>query len=217
MTALECVLDRLKNVHQEGDGYKASCPVPTHGLGRGDRNPSLSIATDAEGNILLRCFASCETEAVVDALGLSMADLFERRNGHRTRAGRGGSYTPSESRSTHQPATLENYAAYVGLPVGFLKGLGLGEARGAGYAWMVEGESDWQTLCFHGASSPAGLADPYAGPDDVLTPLCDFVPGVSSTVIRTRATGDVVLAPIHRMNIVVTTPPSSFVRAVAEV
>jgi hypothetical protein len=71
---------------------------------------------------------------VVDALGLSMADLFERRNGHRTRAGRGGSYTPSESRSTHQPATLENYAAHVGLPVGFLKGLGLGEIRYDGEA-----------------------------------------------------------------------------------
>jgi hypothetical protein len=91
MSALECVLDRLKNVHQEGDGYKASCPVPTHGLGRGDRNPSLSIATDAEGNILLRCFASCETEAVVDALGLSMVDLFEQHNGHRAGAG-GGEY-----------------------------------------------------------------------------------------------------------------------------
>ena len=26
----------------------------------------------------------------------------------------------------------------------------LREAREAGYAWIVEGESDWQTLCFHG-------------------------------------------------------------------
>jgi hypothetical protein len=132
MTALKYVLDRLKNVRQESDGYKASCPVSTHGRGRGDRDPSLSIGTDAEGNVLLKCFANCETGAVVDALGLSMADLFERRNGHRTRAGRGGSYTPSESRSTHQPATLENYAAHVGLPVGFLKGLGWGRSATTG-------------------------------------------------------------------------------------
>jgi hypothetical protein len=126
MTALDHVLDRLKNVQQEGDGYKASCPVPTHGRGRGDRYPSLSICTDTEGNVLLRCFANCVSEAVVDALGLSIADLFERRNGHRTGVG-GGGYNPPELRSTHQPATLENYAAYVGLPVGYLKVLGLGE------------------------------------------------------------------------------------------
>ena len=37
MTALKYVLDRLKNVRQESDGYKASCPVSTHGRGRGDR------------------------------------------------------------------------------------------------------------------------------------------------------------------------------------
>ena len=129
MTALERVLDRLKNVHQEGRGYKASCPVPTHGLGRGDRNPSLSIGTDAEGNVLLRCFANCETETVVSALDLRIADLFEQRNGHRTGAGGGGSLIPSGSSSTHQPATLENYAVYVGLPVDFLKELGLGEIR----------------------------------------------------------------------------------------
>jgi hypothetical protein len=128
VSALDRVLDRLKNVRQEGDGYKASCPVSTHGQGHGDRNPSLSIATDAEGNVLLRCFANCEIEAVVNALGLSMVDLFERRNGHRTGAG-GGYDTPSKSRSTHQPATLENYSSYVGLPVNFLKELGLGEIR----------------------------------------------------------------------------------------
>src|SRR5215218_1619831 len=101
MTALERVLDRLKNVRQEGDGYKASCPVSTHGQGRGDWNPSLSIGTDAEGNVLLRCFANCETEAVVEALGLSMADLFKQRNSYRISMGGGGYHTPSELRSTH--------------------------------------------------------------------------------------------------------------------
>jgi len=54
-----------------------------------------------------------------------MSDLFEQRDGSRG----GGSLIPLGSSSTHQPATLENYAAYVGLPVDFLKGLGLGEIR----------------------------------------------------------------------------------------
>ncbi len=128
MNALDRVLERLENVREESEGYKASCPVLTHGQGRGDRDPSLSIGVDAEGNVLLKCFANCENEAVVAALGLKMADLFERRNGSGNGAGGGGSYTPPKSRSTHQPpdpATLENYAAYVRLPVEFLKGLGL--------------------------------------------------------------------------------------------
>jgi hypothetical protein len=57
-----------------------------------------------------------------------MSDLFENRNVHR----RGGSYTSRKTRSTDQPATLENYAAYVGLPVAFLKSLGLKEYRHLG-------------------------------------------------------------------------------------
>ena len=199
MSALETVLERTRNVRENGPGYLVSCPCRGHGKGRGDEDPNLSVDVDQEGNVLLKCFAGCDNEAVVEALGLTMADLFEQRNGR----GGGGAYTPSKTRSTHQPATLPNYAAYVGLPVDFLKGLGLGEiryvgepavrmpyldesgeevlltrfrvsltgkpevktrkgdkhrpyglwkleeAREAGYAWLVEGESDCQTLWFH--------------------------------------------------------------------
>lgn len=52
MNALDRVLERLDNVRAEGEGYKASCPVPTHGQGRGDRDPSLSVGVDAGGNVL---------------------------------------------------------------------------------------------------------------------------------------------------------------------
>jgi hypothetical protein len=48
-----------------------------------------------------------------------MSDLFENRNVHRG----GGSYTSQKTTSTDQPATLENYAEYVGLPVALLKSL----------------------------------------------------------------------------------------------
>jgi hypothetical protein len=57
-----------------------------------------------------------------------MKDLFEHRNGYRG----GGSYFSPKSTSTDQPATLENYAAYIGLPVEFLKTLGLKEYRHLG-------------------------------------------------------------------------------------
>src|SRR5918994_2042236 len=65
-------------------------------------------------------------------------------------------------------------------------------------------------------SSPAGLANPFAGPSDFLTLLCDGVPGISFDPIRSRATEDVVFAPIHRTDTVVATPPASFVLAAAK-
>jgi hypothetical protein len=149
--------------------------------------------------------AGCDTEAVVSEWGLGMKDLFERKGG-------GASHTPQRNGSTRQrsedgdgkPATLENYAAYVRLPIAFLERLSLEqyyrlgkpavrmpyldeageevllvrsrvsltgkpriltrkgdkhrlyglwkleEAREAGLAILVEGESDCQTLWFHG-------------------------------------------------------------------
>jgi hypothetical protein len=62
-----------------------------------------------------------------------------------------------------------------------------------------------------------GLVDPYALPNDFLTPLLDVVPRVSSGPISTRATGDEVLAPIHRTDIVVATLTVASVLAGAKV
>src|SRR5215208_5703824 len=165
--------------------------------------PNLNIGEKDNGTVVLWCSAGCGQEQVLhalEALGIHRADLSPSRNGH----GGGGSSTPSKKGSTDQPCTLENYAAYVGLPVEFLKGLGLTEirydgepavrmsyldgsgeeqlltrfrvsltgkpkvktksgdkhrlyglwkleeAKEADYVWLVEGESDCQTLWFHG-------------------------------------------------------------------
>jgi hypothetical protein len=128
MSALERLLDRLGGVREGESGYRASCPCPDHGRGRGDRDPSLSVGVDDEGNVLLKCFAGCPTEAVVAELGLTLADLFEHRNGH----GGGGSIIPSRNRETVKPCTLANYADYVRLPMDFLKDLGLKEYHSLG-------------------------------------------------------------------------------------
>jgi hypothetical protein len=56
-----------------------------------------------------------------------------------------------------------------------------------------------------GSLPSQGLVDPYAFPDDLLTALCDVVPGVSSGPIRARATEDGVLGSIHGTDIVVAT------------
>lgn len=80
------VIDRLQErgllVAENGSSWTARCPVPGHGKGRGDANPSLSIARGQDGRVLLKCHAGCPTAEVAAALGLETKDLFER-NGAR--------------------------------------------------------------------------------------------------------------------------------------
>ena len=193
MKPVEKVLDRLEGIRESNGSWKALCPA------HDDREPSLSVSEGDDGRALLKCFSGCGVSEIVSALDLEKKDLFERDG-----RGGGGSYTSSETRSTDQPSTLENYAAYVGLPVEFLESLSveqyyrlgkpavrtpyldeageeillvrsrvsltgkpkiltrkgdkhrlyglwkLEEARKAGYAWLVEGESDSQTAWYYG-------------------------------------------------------------------
>ncbi len=50
-----------------GDGYLVRCPVATHGKGKGDRHPSLSIA-DGDHGLLVRCHAGCDARDILDVL-----------------------------------------------------------------------------------------------------------------------------------------------------
>ncbi len=50
-----------------GRRYLCPCPVPTHGKGKGDRNPSLSVY-DGDEALLITCFAGCERRDVIDEL-----------------------------------------------------------------------------------------------------------------------------------------------------
>jgi hypothetical protein len=50
-------------------GYLIRCPVPSHGNGKGDRNPSLMIRDgDKPGRVLVHCYAGCEAVDVLAAL-----------------------------------------------------------------------------------------------------------------------------------------------------
>jgi hypothetical protein len=124
MSALDRVLKRLDGVQKNGAGYKARCPVHGHGQGLGDRNPSLSVGVDREGNVLLNCFAGCQTQAVVEELGLKMSDLFGE-NGK----GGGGTVIPSRNRETLKPCTLESYAQKIRVPAGSLREMGLSDVH----------------------------------------------------------------------------------------
>ena len=49
------------------DGYLCRCPVPTHGKGQGDREPSL-LVKDGSIAVLLKCFAGCDSRDVLAAM-----------------------------------------------------------------------------------------------------------------------------------------------------
>lgn len=89
---LEKVLAALSVHHcnptKSGNGYKARCPA------HDDRSPSLSLSPGDGGRALVNCHAGCQTEHVLAAIGLTLADLFTSKNGH-TNNGFGGAAKPT--------------------------------------------------------------------------------------------------------------------------
>jgi hypothetical protein len=76
MTESAAAIAKALGGHRAAGGWLVRCPCPGHGNGKGDRNPSLSIA-DGEQRLLVKCFAGCTAEEVLDALrqrGLLEAD-----------------------------------------------------------------------------------------------------------------------------------------------
>ena len=68
-------LAKLNRVTGTGP-WKACCPA------HDDRDPSLGIDEGDMGGIVVRCYAGCTAEAIVAAMGLTLADLMPE-NGHR--------------------------------------------------------------------------------------------------------------------------------------
>jgi hypothetical protein len=69
------VLTKLQGVRPTHDGWDALCPCPGHGSD-GDQSPSLRAALGDDGRVLLCCRVGCQTDAVLEALGLDWGDLF---------------------------------------------------------------------------------------------------------------------------------------------
>jgi hypothetical protein len=77
MSAAAKILDRLERVKQTGQArWLARCPAHE------DKSPSLSIRELDDGRVLLHDFGGCCVGDVLAALGLSMADLFEKPLAH---------------------------------------------------------------------------------------------------------------------------------------
>lgn len=71
---LQNVLSRLESDRKlSTPGWIARCPA------HHDRHPSLSVGVGKDGRVLLKCHAGCPIERIVEALGLTMADLFPER------------------------------------------------------------------------------------------------------------------------------------------
>ena len=66
---LEVFLGRLHSVKRYGTGWMARCPAHE------DKTSSLSIA-ERNGKLLLHCFGGCTTEAVCEAMGIRVSQLF---------------------------------------------------------------------------------------------------------------------------------------------
>jgi hypothetical protein len=80
MTApIQSLLLRLENVRGHGSGYRANCP-----RGHSNAKQSLTIRETDDGTVLLKCHVGCGAADVMQAIGLSVGDLFVKR--HRDRS-----------------------------------------------------------------------------------------------------------------------------------
>lgn len=97
----EELLSKLDNVQSEGDRndqWNATCPA------HDDSQPSLSIGHGDDGRTLLYCQAGCDTNSVLEAIGLSHCDLFEDDR----RLGQSPCNTSEESRAPETRKVTES-------------------------------------------------------------------------------------------------------------
>jgi hypothetical protein len=64
------ILDKLRCVTKNGDSWTACCPAHS------DSTPSLSLRLGEDNRVLVHCFAGCDHEKIVEALGMQVSDLF---------------------------------------------------------------------------------------------------------------------------------------------
>ncbi len=108
---LDHVLAQLKGVRTSLRGWRACCPA------HADSEPSLSIGLGEQGQVLLKCFAGCSLERIVEAMGLTITDLFPDGATTAEQASSNGAH--------HQALTLLDLSLAKQLPWKFLFHLGV--------------------------------------------------------------------------------------------
>lgn len=71
--ALDLVLGKLEGVHRQGGYWMARCPA------HDDHKASLSVARGTEQPVVFKCHAGCDRDAILDGLGLGVADISKPR------------------------------------------------------------------------------------------------------------------------------------------
>jgi hypothetical protein len=79
------MLAGLPDAREHDGGWRAKCPA------HDDDRPSLSVREGDDGRALIHCHAGCTVEAVVEALGLRMSDLFNKGSANSSNPGSNGS------------------------------------------------------------------------------------------------------------------------------
>lgn len=161
----------LKTVGQA----RATCPA------HADRKPSLSVGRGDRG-VVLHCFAGCKVNAIAAALGLRMAELFERGRGARTSSPIVASYlyTDREGRPRARKQRTASKAFWWECPCPssegkWRRGLGedglpglyrLTELNAAETVFVVEGEKAADRLAACGLTATCGPtgANRWRGP-----------------------------------------------------
>jgi archaellum biogenesis ATPase FlaH len=159
LRAIDRVTDALReqDCRPRGPGttgnWSARCPA------HDDRHPSLSFrefpGADGTNYVVLNCHAGCPNEAIVDALGLHMADLYDNRKGaaHRYDNGRlvgrmpGRRFTQANTDAPPELYRLSEVKTAVA------------EGR---TVYVVEGEKDADALCSLGyaaTTNPMGAGN----------------------------------------------------------
>lgn len=72
--------ETIEAVRHDGRSRQVRCPA------HDDRRASLAVGRGDDGRVLLHCHTGCAIVDVLTAVGLTMADLHEQRNGHEDKA-----------------------------------------------------------------------------------------------------------------------------------
>ena len=70
----DALLSRLDKVRRTGPNSWVAC-CPAHD----DKTPSLSVRDADDGRVLCHCFAGCDIDSILGAVGLTVNDLFPVR------------------------------------------------------------------------------------------------------------------------------------------
>jgi hypothetical protein len=152
----EIVLPKLDRVQKTADGFTARCPAHE------DNSPSLSLGYGTKHPVILTCFAGCDPDDILKAIGLEWKDLSAPRDEDRKRQGKSSiiatyDYTDEAGAMIYQVCRLEPKSFRQRRPapngewIWSLKGTRMVvyqlpkviEAVNAGeLVWIVEGEKD---------------------------------------------------------------------------